>query len=325
MRWVRLIWSMFRARFASALPVTSTSQVHFRVWITDIDVSVMNHAAIMTVFETGRIDFMVRTGFFRLASRNKWYVPSSAISVQFFRPLKVFQKATVHTRLFHIDDRWIYLEQLITRSGKQIAGCIVKSTVKQGREVIDPAIVLQQLGASAISSDGAELVQAFENENALLRERLAGCDENFSLSKKRDAMKTPVRFAVADDHAVFRKALAGMFEAKGMTLLAEGRNGKELILNLQPDNLPDIVFLDLSMPVMDGIATASYLSQHHPGVKLIGMCMEEDEQQFRAEMGKVGFWAFFRKTDPPEDIIELTQKVFKQRSIQPITLLPWHR
>jgi acyl-CoA thioesterase FadM len=173
MRWIRLFSSMLRARFRKPLRVTGESQIPFHVWITDIDVSVMNHAAVMTVFETGRIDFMVRTGFFRLATRNKWYVPSSAISVQFFRPLKMFQKAIVCTRLFHIDDRWIYLEQLIFRHGKEMAGCVVKSTVKSGREYIRPSVVLQRLGVSGIESEGSEMVRLYDEENSLMRERLA--------------------------------------------------------------------------------------------------------------------------------------------------------
>jgi acyl-CoA thioesterase FadM len=163
---------MLLARFRSHVPVAGVSNLAFRVWITDIDISVMNHAAIMTVFETGRIDFMVRTGFFKLATRNKWYVPSSAISVTFFRPLKMFQKAVVTTRLFHVDDRWIYLEQVIIRHGKAISACIVKSTVKKGREVIDPAIVLKALGSSAIVKEGAELVRIYEQEQRMLSDRL---------------------------------------------------------------------------------------------------------------------------------------------------------
>jgi acyl-CoA thioesterase FadM len=167
-----LLTAMFFSRFASRLKVTDVSVRNFRVWITDVDVSMMNHAAMMTVMETGRIDFMVRTGFFKLATKNNWYVPSAAISVRFFRPLKMFQKATVKTRVFHINGPWIYLEQVITRNDRDIAACIVKSTVKKGRQHIDASEVLKALNASEIPLEGKNLVEVYENEMSLMAERI---------------------------------------------------------------------------------------------------------------------------------------------------------
>ena len=105
MRWIRLLLALITARSKSKLSVTDTSEINFRVWITDVDASIMNHAALMTVMEAGRLDLMVRSNFFRLARKNKWYVPSSAISVQFLRPLKIFQKALLTTRVFHVTEK----------------------------------------------------------------------------------------------------------------------------------------------------------------------------------------------------------------------------
>ncbi|WP_406682796.1 hypothetical protein N1F78_08835 [Seonamhaeicola sp. MEBiC1930] len=73
MRWIRLILAMLSAKFKKKLNGTETVIKTFRVWITDIDVSVMNHAAIMTVLETGRLDLMVRSNFFKVAIKNKCF------------------------------------------------------------------------------------------------------------------------------------------------------------------------------------------------------------------------------------------------------------
>ena len=75
MRWLRLSTAIFSAKYKSELSITDVSEIKFRVWLTDIDVSIMNHAAMMTVMEMGRIDYMVRTGFFKLARKKKWYFP----------------------------------------------------------------------------------------------------------------------------------------------------------------------------------------------------------------------------------------------------------
>jgi acyl-CoA thioesterase FadM len=158
MRWIRFLSTLVSARFRSKLRINDESAIRFRVWITDIDVSIMNHAAMMTVMETGRIDFMVRTGFFSIAQKSNWYFPSSGIHVQFFRPLKLFQTATLITRVFHITERWIYLEQLIIRNGKNIAACIVRSTIKKGREQLNILDVVKQIDIGNVITEAGNLV-----------------------------------------------------------------------------------------------------------------------------------------------------------------------
>jgi acyl-CoA thioesterase FadM len=172
MRWIRLLTTLFVARYRSKLRINEDSIITCRVWITDIDISIMNHAAMMSVMEMGRIDFMVRTGFFRLAQKNKWYFPSSNIQVQFFRPLKLFEKAMVITRVFNINERWIYLEQKIMRGEKLIASCVVKSTVKKGRQQLNILDIVQQLNIGKAPQEGTELIACLEECNEMMNERI---------------------------------------------------------------------------------------------------------------------------------------------------------
>src|SRR5690242_3325101 len=169
MRWIRLSLPLFFSRFQSKLTLSETSSLKFTVWLTDIDVSIMNHAAMMSVFESGRIDFMVRTGFFKLAREQKWYVPNSSINIQFFRPLKIFQKAIVTTRVFHMTDNFIFLEQKITRTGKDIALCVVKSKVKSGRENVATREVVALMDSKRIPDESKELVELYERQETLIR------------------------------------------------------------------------------------------------------------------------------------------------------------
>ena len=53
MRWIKLLLALGKAKFRSKVKGSETTTLKFRVWITDIDVTVMNHAAIMTVFVLG--------------------------------------------------------------------------------------------------------------------------------------------------------------------------------------------------------------------------------------------------------------------------------
>ena len=175
MRWFRLLHAMLAAKFRGRLSIEDESIVSFRVWPTDVDVSIMNHAAMMTAMEMGRVDVMVRSGFLKLARKRKWYFPSRSISVQFIRPLKLFQKAILTTKVFHIDERWIYIEQKITRQAKDIAICIVKGTVKKGRERISTAEIAKALNIRKLPTQGKQIVDLYEKENNLVYQRL--CDQ----------------------------------------------------------------------------------------------------------------------------------------------------
>lgn len=172
MRWLRLLLALLLSRFRSKLSINETSELGFRVWLTDIDASIMNHAAMMTVFEAGRIDFMVRTGFFKMARQKKWYFPSASINVQFFRPLKLFQKAVLTTRIFHLADHFVYTEQKITSKGKDIAICIVKSKVKSGKNNISTMEIIELLDAGDHHLQSHELVHIYESHENAFRDQL---------------------------------------------------------------------------------------------------------------------------------------------------------
>ena len=81
-----------------------------------------------------------------------------------------------------------------------------------------------------------------------------------------------IKIALVDDHTMFRKGLAvliGLF--RGYKVLMDVNNGREFIDQLDASNLPDIVLLDIHMPVMDGYATAAWLHTHHPGIRVLAL------------------------------------------------------
>ena len=78
--------------------------------------------------------------------------------------------------------------------------------------------------------------------------------------------------ALVDDHTMFRKGLAVLINLfASYKVLTEAANGREFIDQLESDHLPDIVLLDIHMPVMDGYATAEWLKSNHPDIKVIAL------------------------------------------------------
>ena len=73
------------------------------------------------------------------------------------------------------------------------------------------------------------------------------------------------KIVLVDDHVLLRNGLSviiGGFD--DFTILFEANHGQHFIEQLDPENLPDIVLLDVTMPVMNGFETAEWIFTHHP-------------------------------------------------------------
>jgi DNA-binding NarL/FixJ family response regulator len=85
--------------------------------------------------------------------------------------------------------------------------------------------------------------------------------------------------ALAEDHAPTLKRFVDYFKnLKDYEVVIEASNGHDLILKLNSlKQLPDLVLIDINMPVIDGVAVAYYLKLEHPSIKLIGLSNYTDE------------------------------------------------
>jgi len=95
---------------------------------------------------------------------------------------------------------------------------------------------------------------------------------------------------IADDHALFRDGLRSLLEARGVNVVAEAGNGREAI-EAARTHRPDVVLMDLTMPVMGGLEAIRLLSAELPEVKVVVLtASEEDADLFEAvKSGAEGF------------------------------------
>lgn len=90
-------------------------------------------------------------------------------------------------------------------------------------------------------------------------------------------MKTTV--AIVDDHELMAKALSGLVQKyEEYEVLYDANNGQELINRIKLNMIPDIVLLDISMPIMDGYETALWLKNNYPQVKVLALSMDDKEE-----------------------------------------------
>jgi DNA-binding NarL/FixJ family response regulator len=107
-----------------------------------------------------------------------------------------------------------------------------------------------------------------------------------------------INIAIADDHFVFRFGVINfiekMFSAKAKIVL-EAVNGSDLLIQLAIcETLPDIILLDLSMPVMDGKKAAEIIKIKYPSIKIIFLTVFIDES-FIIHFIERGFKGFLSK------------------------------
>lgn len=114
-------------------------------------------------------------------------------------------------------------------------------------------------------------------------------------------MKQTVKVALADDHVLLRKGLAGVVDSFGeYAVLFEADNGKHFMEQIAKHGEPDIVLLDINMPEMDGYATAQWLREYYPLVNVLALSMYDNESAI-IKMFKAGAKGYILKdSEPPE-------------------------
>ena len=112
-------------------------------------------------------------------------------------------------------------------------------------------------------------------------------------------MKTPL--AVVDDHLLLRGGLASLLRDMGYSVLFEAGNGLEFQEKLNTSSLPQVVLMDINMPVMDGYETTAWLRKHHPSVKVLVLSMLDDEKSI-IRMFRNGAKGYLLKDCEPEEL-----------------------
>jgi two-component system, NarL family, invasion response regulator UvrY len=108
--------------------------------------------------------------------------------------------------------------------------------------------------------------------------------------------------AIADDHQVVAQAFAELItKFDGYEVLYIAEHGRDLIDQLTGKPLPDILLLDLNMPVMNGFATAEYFREHFPQVKILALSMMDRDEDV-ARMIQFGVRGYLLKGCRPSEL-----------------------
>jgi signal transduction histidine kinase/ActR/RegA family two-component response regulator len=112
-----------------------------------------------------------------------------------------------------------------------------------------------------------------------------------------------IRVLFADDHKVMRQGLIQLIAGQpGIQFIGEAANGQEAV-ELSKQLKPDLVLMDVSMPLMDGIEATRRIKAEVPQAQVIGLSMFEDEQAAQA-MRRSGADAYISKTASTSELLQ---------------------
>ncbi|MES2850909.1 MAG: response regulator transcription factor [Bacteroidota bacterium] len=121
----------------------------------------------------------------------------------------------------------------------------------------------------------------------------------------------PIKVLITDDHVLYRAGVKSALSVKkDVKVIAEADNGMHL-LNMLKMIQPDVILLDIQMPVMDGIAALPEIKKNWPHIKVIMLTMMDDHSMITRLM-ELGANSYLSKTSDSEVIYEAIKTCFEQ-------------
>lgn len=115
-------------------------------------------------------------------------------------------------------------------------------------------------------------------------------------------MLSSINVVLVDDHILLRNGLANLIKSfGGYNVIFEADNGKHLIEQLYPQQMPDIILMDINMPQMDGYETTLWLRKNHPDTKVLALSMYDNENAI-IRMFKAGAKGYILKDCDPAEL-----------------------
>ncbi|MCD6068156.1 MAG: response regulator transcription factor [Bacteroidetes bacterium] len=123
-------------------------------------------------------------------------------------------------------------------------------------------------------------------------------------------MKKRTKLAIVDDHQLFRKGIILLLSHyPEFKVIIEAEHGADLMDQLG-SKIPDVILMDLKMPVMNGIEATELVKARYPDVKIVALTMYNDESMILQLIGK-GANGFLLKNQEIETVVQAIHSVIE--------------
>ena len=118
----------------------------------------------------------------------------------------------------------------------------------------------------------------------------------------------PTRVVLADDHAIIRTSIRMVLEkAHGIEVVGEASNGVEAV-QLVNTLSPDVILLDMQMPILDGVGVVRELSKSNSPVRILALSAYDDEHFINGVL-EYGAAGYLTKDEAPQYVVEAVRRV----------------
>jgi DNA-binding NarL/FixJ family response regulator len=118
-----------------------------------------------------------------------------------------------------------------------------------------------------------------------------------------------INIAIVDDHTLFRNGVAALMgEFEELNVVFEAENGEQLQQKLVKHPMPQVILMDINMPVMDGYATTKWLKENYPQIKVLALSMFEDDKAV-IKMIRNGASGYVLKESKPSELLEAIKSI----------------
>ena len=126
-------------------------------------------------------------------------------------------------------------------------------------------------------------------------------------------MNNNAKIIIVDDHSLFREGMKLLIEMEGLgVVIAEAENGK-VFLNLLKELNPDLVLMDIKMPVMDGLEATVKALANRPNLKILALTMLSDKDNYTSMMN-AGAMGYLLKTSEKQELEKAIKTVISGKN-----------
>ena len=124
----------------------------------------------------------------------------------------------------------------------------------------------------------------------------------------------PIRLVIVDDHALFRAGLVGLLEEmREFEVVGEAGNGKEA-LNIISSTTPDLILLDVNMPIMNGVETVAAIKDMRNAPRIIMLTISKHEDDLFGAIN-AGADGYLLKNAEPDELRKAIMQVNEGKSV----------
>ena len=120
-----------------------------------------------------------------------------------------------------------------------------------------------------------------------------------------------IRVLIVDDHAILRDGIRSLLERQeGINVVGEAGNGQEGLARVA-ELRPDIVLMDIAMPIMDGLEATRQIKESYPDIKVL-ILTQHDSQEFVGPLLQAGASGYVLKRSGGREVVTAIRQVCEQ-------------